>query len=78
MSTNYIVLSYAYENDSSVTIHCLVRDREQAVSLYTKIASSPRLVELIQVPDNWTSEKGSTFFWGNPTEGVTVVASTNK
>jgi hypothetical protein len=59
----FLVISFDYENSSSVAIHCLTNNLDKAKRMYKKLCEIPFLVEVICVPDEFEYYSGRELFW---------------
>ena len=76
----YLVVSYEYPNGSAdVKLHCLTVDLREALRCYVVVLRTPsRLVQLVEVTEQFSMEQGFTFFWGKETPNVRILESNNK
>jgi hypothetical protein len=59
----FLVISFDFENSSTVAIHCLTNDLDKAKRMYRKLCEMPFLVELLAVPDEFEFYNGRELFW---------------
>lgn len=78
----YQVISFDYAGSSNVSIHCLTPHISRANFSYDSVIelnqAENRIVELVQIEDDYFSAEGFTLYWGAPNEGIKVIRSTNR
>lgn len=72
----FLVLSFDFENSSSVNLHCMTRSMELALKTYTNYTLGPELLELIEVDEEFNG--AYCFYWGQEVPGVKILRSTNR
>jgi hypothetical protein len=73
----FLVVSFDFGGTSNVTLHACTTNKEAAEAVYDKLAASflsynkdnkehgaSRLVDLLYVSDDYVSDLGHTFYWG--------------
>lgn len=72
----FLVLSFDFENSSSVNLHCMTKNMELALKTYTNYTLGPELLELIEVDEEFNG--AYCFYWGQEVPGVKILRSTNR
>ena len=88
----FVLVSFDYGDSESVTLHAVTTDGDHAQELYERLAKreaerwpAPReegpwhkLVELLEVQNDFASVNGAPLFWGASHPDVRVVRSNNR
>lgn len=72
----FLVLSFDFENSSSVNLHCMTKNMELALQTYTNYTLGPELLELVEVDEDFNG--AYCFYWGQEVPGVKILRSTNR
>jgi hypothetical protein len=78
----FLILSFDFENSSSVNLHCMTKNIESANNTYTSILNQiltqndKELLELVEVDEEF--DGAYCFYWGQEVPGVKILRSTNR
>ena len=83
----YVIISFDYGNSNDVSINCITNDLEKAskqykITLdynkdYNKDESKCKLIELIEIENDFFDIKGFTLYWGNIHSNAKILLSNN-
>lgn len=87
----FVVISFDFGGSSDVTLHACTTSYDNAIDVYEKLSSkyesynlkmsedgAAKLVELLEVPDGFCSEKGHILYWGDEITNVKILKTNNK
>lgn len=81
MASTFVVISFDYENTSTVRLHAITTDSTKADDVYEHVRThqANALVELLQVPTaEYVDLRGHSLFWGDSNApNVTCIATNN-
>lgn len=78
----YCVLSFNFEGDHNISLHCLNSDLEKSKYIYMILESrlnvnNKKFLELVSIPDDFFSESGFQFFGRNRKDSKVIVIQSN-
>lgn len=85
---NYVLVSFDFGGTSAVKVHCVTKSEAIGRSMYATVAdrhkdanakrqsteSGSVLVELVELPDDFSSSDGHILFWG-PDKPKTILTN---
>lgn len=78
----FLVLSFDFENSSSVNLHCMTNNMNLANNSYTSLLDQilaqdqKDLLELVEVQEEFVGS--FCFYWGQSVPGVKILRSNNR
>ncbi|MBU3733944.1 MAG: hypothetical protein FGM30_05530 [Candidatus Fonsibacter sp.] len=84
----YILISYDFLKSNDVSIHSITDNYDKAIKnyddtidryyCYNEDDKHCKLIELIEIDNNFFDLEGFTFFWGLPHDKIKVIKSNNR
>lgn len=84
----YIIISYDFGNSNDVSINTITNDLEKANKYfkiildynkdYNKDDTNCKLIELIEIDNDFFDMKGFTLYWGDEHKNAKILLSNNK
>jgi hypothetical protein len=84
----FILISYDFLKSNDVSIHSLTDNYDTAINFYNDIIErykyyndnddNCKLIELIQIDNNFFDIEGSTLFWGLNNDKIKIIKSNNR
>ena len=84
----YVLISYDFLKSNDVSIHCLTNNYEKAISCYDDTIErykyynedddNCKLIELIEIENDFFNIEGFTFFWGLNHDKIKIIKSNNR
>ena len=75
----FLILSFDFENSSSVNLHCMTKNIESANNTYNNqilTQNDKELLELVEIDEEF--DGAYCFYWGQEVPGVKILRSTNR